>query len=67
MAVSFEQMNFSLAILCGLGGTAVLLGIIAGFSKKEKINKGIFYILSFIIVAKTVIVEALRIMNYYKG
>lgn len=65
--VSFKQMNISLAILCGLGGMATLLGIIAGFCKKEKINKGIFYILSFIIIAKTAVVETLRIVDYFKN
>ena len=63
-AVSFEQMNPSLAILCALGGIAFILGIIAIFCKKEKVNKCIFYSLSFIIIAKTVLVEVLRILNY---
>lgn len=64
MAVSFEQMNPPLAILCALGGIALLIGVVAAFSKKEKINKGLFYTLSFIIIAKTIIVEALRITAY---
>ena len=64
MAVSFEQMNPSLAILCALGGIALLIGVVAAFCKKEKINKGLFYTLSFIIIAKTIIVEALRITAY---
>ena len=67
MAVSFEQMNIPLAVLCGLGGMAVLLGIVAGFCKKEKVNRAIFYVLSIIIIAKTAVVEALRIMDYFKG
>ena len=61
MAVSFEQMNLPLAILCVLGGTAWLIGVVTIFCKKEKINRGLFYILSFIIIIKTIIVEALRI------
>ena len=61
MAVSFEQMNPPLAILCALGGMAVLLGVVAAFCRKEKINKGLFFALSFIIFAKTIIVEVLRI------
>ena len=61
MAVSFEEMNFKLAILCVLGGMAVLFGVVAAFCKKEKINKVIFFILSFIIISKTIIVEVLRI------
>ena len=65
MAVSFEQMNLPLAILCALGGAAVLLGIVTAFCKKEKINKGIFFSLSLIILAKTVVVEALRIADYF--
>ena len=65
MAVSFEQMNPPLAILCALGGIALLIGVVAAFCKKEKINKGLFYTLSFIIIAKTIIVEALRITAYF--
>ena len=64
MAVSFEHMNFPLAILCTLGGVAVLLGIITAFCRKEMINRGIFYSLSFIILVKTVVVEILRIKEY---
>ena len=64
MAVSFEQMNPPLAILCALGGIALLIGVVAAFCKKEKINKGLFYSISFIIIAKTIIVEALRITAY---
>ena len=64
MTVSFEQMNPPLAILCALGGIALLIGVVAAFSKKEKINKGLFYTLSFIIIAKTIIVEALRITAF---
>ena len=64
MAVSFEQMNVPLAILCALGGLALLMGIIAICSKKDKINKGIFYALSMIILAKTILVEVLRIADY---
>ena len=65
MAISFEQMNLPLAILCALGGMALLMGVVAVFCKKEKINKGLFYALSFIIIAKTIVVEALRIAIYY--
>ena len=64
MAVSFEQMNMPLAILCALGGMALLMGIVAIICKKEKINKGIFFALSFIIIAKTIVVEVLRITDY---
>ena len=64
MAVSFEQMNPPLVILCALGGIALLIGVVAAFCKKEKINKGLFYTLSFIIIAKTIIVEVLRIADY---
>ena len=67
MAVSFEQMNPPLAILCALGGIALLIGVVAAFCKNEKINKGLFYTLSFIIIAKTIIVEALRITAYIAG
>lgn len=66
-AVSFKHMNAPLAVLCALGVLAIVLGITAGFSKKEKVNKGIFYTLSFIIVAKTIVVEVLRIIQYYKN
>ena len=64
MAVSFEQMNPPLAILCALGGIALLIGVVAAFCKKEKINKGLFYALSMIIIVKTFIVEVLRIADY---
>lgn len=64
MAVSFEQMNTPLAILCALGGAALIIGVVAAFCKKEKINKGLFYALSFIIIAKTIVVEVLRIADY---
>lgn len=66
MAVSFEQMNLPLAILCILGGMAILVGIVAVFCKKEKINKVLFYAMSFIIVAKTIVVEVLRIADYLR-
>ena len=56
MAVSFEQMNTPLVILCALGGMALIMGVVAAFCKKEKINKGLFYTLSFIISAKTIVV-----------
>ena len=65
MAISFEQMNLPLAILCALGGMALLMGVVAVFCKKEKFNKGLFYALSFIILAKTIVVEALRIAVYF--
>ena len=67
MAVSFEQMNPSLAILCALGGMALLIGVVAAFCKKEKINKGLFYALSMIIIVKTIIVEVLRIADYLES
>lgn len=35
MAVSFEQMNPPLAILCALGGIAFLMVVVATFCKKE--------------------------------
>ncbi len=63
--VSFKQMNIPLMILCSLGGIATLFGIVAGLCKKESINKVIFYILSIIIIAKTAVVETLRIVNYF--
>ena len=65
MTISFEQMNLPLAILCALGGMALIIGIVAVFCKKEKFNKGLFYALSFIIIAKTIVVEALRITVYF--
>ena len=65
MAISFEQMNLPLAILCALGGMALLMGVAAVFCRKEKFNKGLFYALSFIILAKTIVVEALRIAVYF--
>lgn len=64
-AVSFKQMNPSLAMLCIMGAAAMILGITAGICKKEKINKRIFFILSFIILAKTIIVEVLRIVKHF--
>ena len=67
MAVSFEQMNPPLAILCALGGMAILSGIWAVFCKNEKINRVIFFILSLIIISKTIIVEVLRIANFFVG
>ena len=50
MAVSFEQMNINLAILCILGVIAVILGVVAAICKKERFNKVVFFILSFIII-----------------
>ena len=67
MVVSFEQMNAPLAVLCTLGGLALLIGIVAAFCRKEKINKILFYSLSLIIVAKTIIVEVLRIASYFNS
>ena len=67
MAVSFEQMNTPLAILCALGGMAMIMGVVAAFCKKEKINKGLFCTLSFIIIAKTIVVEVLRIADYLRA
>ena len=66
MAVSFEQMNTPLAILCALGGMALIMGVVAAFCKKEKVNKGLFYTLSFIIIAKTIVVEVLRVTDCFK-
>ena len=63
MAVSFKQMNLPLAVLCILGVSAIISGAAAGFCKNEKVNKAIFFIVSFIIFAKTAIVEILRIAN----
>ena len=65
MAISFEQMNLPLAILCALGGMALLMGIVAVFCKKEKFNKGLFYALSFMIIAKTIVVEVLRMKAFF--
>ena len=67
MAVSFEQMNLPLAILCILGGIALIMGVIAIFCRKEKLCKGIFFSLSVIILAKTIVVEVLRIADYFAG
>ena len=64
MAVSFEQMNIPLAILCALGGLALLIGVVSAICKKEKINRVLFYVLSFIIIVKTSAVEVLRIVDY---
>ena len=64
MAVSFEQMNILLAILCALGGLALLIGVVSVICKKEKINRVLFYVLSFIIIVKTSVVEVLRIVDY---
>lgn len=64
MAVSFEQMNIPLAILCALGGLALLIGVVSAICKKEKINRVLFYVLSFIIIVKTSVVEVLRIVDY---
>ncbi len=64
MAVSFEQMNLSLAVLSAMGGMALLIGLVAVFCKKEKVNKVLFFTLCFIIIAKTFIVEILRISDY---
>ena len=63
MAVSFKQMNLPLAVLCILGVSAIISGAAAGFCKNEKVNKAKFFIVSFIIFAKTAIVEILRIAN----
>ena len=65
MAVSFEQMNLPLAILCALGIAAVLLGISSAFCRKEKVNRVIFLSLSSIILIKTVVVEVVRIKEYW--
>lgn len=64
MAVSFEQMNLPLAVLSAMGGMALLIGLVAVFCKKEKVNKVLFFTLCFIIIAKTFIVEILRITDY---
>jgi uncharacterized membrane protein len=63
--VSFEVVNINLVLLCGLGGLATLLGIIACVWRNEKVNKTIFYTLSVIIIIKTCIVEVLRIMSLF--
>ena len=65
MKKSFELHYNGGTILCALGGMALLMGIVAVFCKKEKLNKGLFYALSFIILAKTIVVEALRIAVYF--
>ena len=60
MAVSFEQMNIPLAILCALGGLALLIGVVSAICKKEKINRVLFYVLSFIIIVKTSVFQTFQ-------
>ena len=67
MTISFEQMNLPLAILCALGGMALLMGVMAVICKKEKFNKGLFYALSFIIIAKTIVLPLYPLITISQG
>ena len=67
MMIKLYFGNMPLAILSALGGMALIMGVAAAFCKKEKINKGLFYTLSFIIIAKTIVVEVLRIADYLRA
>ena len=65
MVISFDSMNLPLAVLCVLGAAAAILALVALFSRKENVNKVIFYTLSSIIIVKTLVVEVLRICNLF--
>ena len=66
MMIKLYFGNMPLAIMSALGGMALIMGVVAAFCKKEKINKGLFYTLSFIIIVKTIVVEVLRISDHFK-
>ncbi len=53
-------------VLCILGGLAMLVGIITLFIRRQAFWQISFYILSFIIIAKTVVTEGYRIFDYFK-
>lgn len=61
-AITFGTLNTPFILLCILGGLATILGIIALVIRRESaLQRNLFYLLSFIIVVKTVILEGQRI------
>ena len=65
-AITFGTMNIPFILLCGLGIVAIILGVIGLILKRASaLQKKFFYLLSFIILTKVVILEGLRIIQLF--
>lgn len=65
-AITFGTMNIPFILLCGLGIVAIILGVIGLILKRgSALQKKFFYLLSFIILTKVVILEGLRIIQLF--
>lgn len=64
--ITFGTMNILFILLCGLGIVAIILGVIGLILKRgSALQKSLFYLLSFIILTKVVILEGLRIIQLF--
>jgi cbb3-type cytochrome oxidase subunit 3 len=60
------EKHWTMAVLCILGGLAMLAGIVAIFIRRQAFWQINFYLLSAIIIVKTVVTEGYRIYHYFK-
>lgn len=58
--------HWVMAALCILGGLAFLAGIIALFVRRQEFWQVSFYLLSGIVIAKTLLTEGFRIAAHFK-
>lgn len=65
-AIEFGPGNKAFIVLSVLGGIAILIGICALIFKNQSVQRTLFYALAIIIIIKTVIVEAMRIIKYFQ-
>lgn len=63
----FPNNNWACILLSILGGLAFIVGIIAIIIRKQNFWQISFYMLSMIIIVKTLLVETYRIILYIKG
>lgn len=58
--------HWMMMVLCILGGIAMLIGIITLFIRRQAFWQISFYILSFLIIGKTLLTEGYRLVDYFK-
>jgi hypothetical protein len=63
----FPNNNWACILLSILGGLAFLFGIVSIIIRKQNFWQVSFYMLSLIIIVKTLVVEIYRIALYIKG
>lgn len=65
-AVEFGTMNIPFILLCSLGGVATILGVVSLILKRSSVlQQSLFYLLSFIILIKIIVLEGLRVMQLF--